>query len=1454
MSVRQDIINLFVNVDGNKSRNELNELQKKSADLNAELKGFKKNTQEYIDKSKEIAKVKDEIDKLKLGIGLTSLTQKELNAEVRKLEALRGSVEPFTEAWKAYDEQLKKVKDRQYEVKNGVEGLGVVWHKISDEVKQFGMLAAGYLGFEFISSQLGSIIANSGKLSDSFADIRRVTGMTNMEVTSLNKSFTEMDTRTGTDKLRDIAIIAGKLGIAKEDIYNFTDAVNQMVVALGDELGDADTITTQLGKILNVFEGKVSGESLKHLGNTMVVLANEGVASGGFIADFTQRVSGIAKAANMSLASTMALGASLEEMGGRSESSSTAIQKLIGDINKDVPAAAKIAGASLGEFNKLLIEQPAEAMLRYAEGLVKNKSSFAQVVDSFKDAGEEGVRTVETLMKLGQQGEMVRDKIKLAGAAMQSTDAIVEAFNLKNETLGSTLDRITREFNRMVSSSTVNEFLKSAAENTLGFLRALRHLPDTIREYRTAIIASITTLAIYLTIKKEAAIASALNRTAIFLEIAADKLQAAQTIASTIVTKSYSAFKRLLAGDLIIATIAQRAWNAALLSNPLLWFVALVGITATAISYLTNKFKELTAVEKLNADIKQKSTEAIAEEKAKTESLAQVIKDTSLSYDVRKRALLELQKIIPGHLNNLTLEQLNTKLLTDEVTRYTSALEQKARTEAAISAKSELYKKDIKLAQVETSLSGKVASGKYVANSDLNENEQEHLSSFRKNFIFTSRTADRYTGLNAGKEALSNVQEARMLLRKEIDGIDVIIKESYTQQAKATDDAAKSLANTALKGLIEAIDEKLKIINEAIPKQISEKAIKPLLIEQKKLEAEKSRLLGKEDKKEENEYDKFKKEYAQFLKEVKQLREDVAIDTLNEDHKEIAKVEKKYAHLLNKAKEFVEQQFRLTHKGKPTNADYQQNEAYSNLEQLKQQEISLKLKEIYTKKFNEQSKKEYEQTLQFALDYFEQQRLLMAEQYAHGSITKEAYEQGLRTLETNYTAARILIHKDYANTVKDANKALAADQKKQEEEYTKSLLKQGEAVEWLAKKTNEAKSYLLSAGAKRRDPFAQHETTVEKASTTRDDKVKELKDKLKTAGKDASDEALQQNDVFKQIQDEYNQAVLDADKKLMESRLSIYKSYLDNVTAALSSLNTIMNNMENRQLQQEEARNNKRKKALDKNLKGKLISEGQHNMEVQKMDEELDRKKRKVARDQAARDQAISAFTIAVNTAEGIMKAVAASPLTGGLPFSAIVAAMGALQLGAVLSKPLPELGSGDWVRSGDKHSDSSGGIFAKIERDEAVMAARTMTDKSIYTVTGTPAQITSALQSANNATTWSNGAVVGLPPWFETPQYMQSNVPFIMANGAYNAAQANSSNSKTITSLSNTYANNNATSSIADLTSLVAEVKQGYEQINNSMSQWARDLKINYTASDTPQRRSVDKLYDNARKQSGIN
>jgi hypothetical protein len=89
---------------------------------------------------------------------------------------------------------------------------------------------------------------------------------------------------------------------------------------------------------------------------------------------------------------------------------------------------------------------------------------------------------------------------------------------------------------------------------------------------------------------------------------------------------------------------------------------------------------------------------------------------------------------------------------------------------------------------------------------------------------------------------------------------------------------------------------------------------------------------------------------------------------------------------------------------------------------------------------------------------------------------------------------------------------------------------------------------------------------------------------------------------------------------------------------------------------------------------------------------------------QAKQDKNLALFNIAISTAEAVIKAIAASPKTFGLPFSAFAAAAGLAQAAVVAAKPLPKFEKGGVV-GGNLHS--GGGTIVEAERDEYIVNRR---------------------------------------------------------------------------------------------------------------------------------------------------
>lgn len=1314
MSVRTDVVNLNVNINGNKAQNDLNNLRKRAADVKLEMEGLKKGTEAYIAKKKELAGINQEMIELKKTIGITALSQKELVAELNKLKALRGSVVPFTKEYKDLSEQIGKVEKRLYDVKNGVQGFASFFSKIKDEVKQFGALAAGYLGFQFITSQFQNIIRSGAKLSDQLADIRRVTGFTGEEVKELNKQLGQLNTRTSTEGLRQIAIIAGKLGIAKDDIFEFTAAVDQLVVALGDELGDADQITTQLGKIINVFDktGKVTGDNILRAGNALVSLANSGVASGGFIVDFTQRLAGLAKTANLSVEASFGLGAALEELGQRSESSSTAIIKVLGSIGKDVPKFAKIAGMSVEAFTEILRNAPEEALIRLSEALVKGKVGFDEISKAFDAAGEDGARVVTTLGVIGGKAEFVRDKIRQAGTALQETSEITEAFNLKNETFGATLDKLGKEFNKLVTSTGVTKFFQSVAEGAFRFIKAIQQIPTFVRENRVALLTLVAGLAILNRSMILSALVTIRDTAAKWLNIVATRASAVAANIAGAAQATYAIIVTALTGKITLATAAQRLWNIALSIGlgPVGILITAIGALAVAMGALGGKTKVLAAEQRNFNEINAKVTDDIGSQVTNMQRLTEIANDNNLSLDTRKKALNELIKINPQYLGGLTLENLALKEGITILDTYSFMLKKVAQDKARLAVQDDLQKEKTRLEVERPQL-------------EVDASNSSVFNPFDRSDKKLNANLQRTTEIN---DQLSLIDAQ---IKGSVQGISDLLRLEEAQ-----------LKNLKL-GTAEYNNQLLKI-------DLLKKRQTVLLGGDPNAPAAATGgggTSGTGDGKTDDKAKRLKDELEQFKKEVEKLRRDMELNGKTADEQEIIRVEQKYAELLAKAKKF----------------SYAQLE----IEGFKQKELDELFKKQLQKKQEEAFGKEYEESLTNLDDYYRIVRRMRAVDYADGRLSKEQYEEALKEIERNEIADRVTIAQDYSGTVKKAAADVTAFKKTQEEKQTADLITE---TDKRIAKTNEEKL----AGARRRV------LTIRTGTQANVDARKQELIDIFMAETEYMDKKSQ---MFLLKEAELQKALVDIDREALEGRLARLLDWMNLVGQAFQSLNDIVKNIEERGLQRERKRNQEKKDGYKKQLDSKLINQAQYDRKVAAADAEMERKEKEAKRRQAKRDKAIAIFQAIINTGAAIMQTWAKFGFPVGIPFAIAQGVAGALQVAGIASAPLPELGKGDWVREGDKHSDKSGGIPALIERGEAVVTSSAMESPDVLTVTGNTAQITSALNSRKGGRSWAAGAkVVQMPAWVtQRPAAINSNVPGILKQGAFNGnASSNNSSS----------------------------------------------------------------------------
>lgn len=186
----------------------------------------------------------------------------------------------------------------------------------------------------------------------------------------------------------------------------------------------------------------------------------------------------------------------------------------------------------------------------------------------------------------------------------------------------------------------------------------------------------------------------------------------------------------------------------------------------------------------------------------------------------------------------------------------------------------------------------------------------------------------------------------------------------------------------------------------------------------------------------------------------------------------------------------------------------------------------------------------------------------------------------------------------------------------------------------------------------------------------------------------------------------------DADDKLKEKRKANARSWLETASEACSAINDLVSAIYDGQIDKldeqieanEEAGEAEQERISDL-VEQNVITEEEGEArkraaeaQTAKKNEELEKKKQQLQYKQAIWDKANSVAQIGINTAMAIMQTAASLGYPAAIPFVAIAAAMGAIQLATVLATPIPKYALGTPSHDGGPAVVGDGG------RQEVVM------------------------------------------------------------------------------------------------------------------------------------------------------
>lgn len=492
----------------------LEDLQKAAAQLQQELSEAERDTREYMEASMNLRRVNEQINEVK-------------------------------RSWQEHDNQIVAT------------------------IKRLTSYVLVYAGFNEVVGRIKELYQANLQLSDSLADIEKTTGLSTESVAELSREIDSIDTRTAQQELHDLAYEAGKLGIsAKEDVLGFVKAGNQLLVALGEDLGGAEAVR-QLMKV-NAILGETQKlgveKALLATGSAINEISQTSRASAGPIVDVVNRIGAIGEAAGLSMSDLIALAGTLDALGQHAEMGGTALNTFISTLTSNTTEVAQAVGLS-DDYLKNLIEQgkTIQAVIAVFEKM-NAMGGLDVLAPIMKDLGSDGERIKQVLVTLSSGVDELKAQVFTSSRAFKEATSVTDEYNIKNENAMAIMQRMGNAIKESFINSGFVEWLTDV-------LRYISSIPNRFERGETSI--RLTAVALQVLVGLMIATSSAVQKAS------------ANIVLLTKMVKSGTA-------SVNIFKIAWQSLSKAMMSNPLGWVV--LGFTAltSAITYFKKSVDEAT--------------------------------------------------------------------------------------------------------------------------------------------------------------------------------------------------------------------------------------------------------------------------------------------------------------------------------------------------------------------------------------------------------------------------------------------------------------------------------------------------------------------------------------------------------------------------------------------------------------------------------------------------------------------------------------------------------------------------------------------------------------------------------------------------------------------------------------------------------------------------------------------
>lgn len=433
----------------------------------------------------------------------TKLKERSVAELKRAYEVLKKEIEGLSPAQEGYNKKAMQMREIDGRLKQLNKTMGEHKTSLENAASRLKNYVLIYFGFNKAVDILRQIIQNTIALSDQMTNVRKVTGLTNLEIERMTNELQALDTRTANQQLMEMAEQAGKLGVATREgadgIVSFVKAGQEIVNTLGD-IGGAEAIT-ELLKVNDVVNKNATSIEidLGKIGSAILNIGNNSKATYADVTEFTKRLGATGSAIGLSMEEIMGLGGAFSSLGESMERSSTATQRVMLGIVTRTKEVSQALNINYAEMDQLI--QSGDTMGAFVMALKALNEQGVGAMEGFFKAigGRNNQQARAAIALLSQHIDTLQYQVALAKEGFDDGTLVTQEFEKANNNLAGVMARVQNEIYEMTTAvESSNGALLDAAKSLLDFVKWLRTSSGASAVFAGAIAYAVSQVALFI--------------------------------------------------------------------------------------------------------------------------------------------------------------------------------------------------------------------------------------------------------------------------------------------------------------------------------------------------------------------------------------------------------------------------------------------------------------------------------------------------------------------------------------------------------------------------------------------------------------------------------------------------------------------------------------------------------------------------------------------------------------------------------------------------------------------------------------------------------------------------------------------------------------------------------------------------------------------------------------------